>query len=231
VADPIEAGTPQAKPPDSESAGTGGQAADGSESAGKPVDPALAMAWKAKAEEGNRALSRVQELEARLAAIQNQQYAQQQQANPLAEMVAELQQQAPYDVNAKAALASLTIQATQQAEMDVLRTMMRLNIPPARQDMVASIVRNSGYRVGVEAADQMARGSEVPDLAKQLEAERQKRMELEKVLNARTAGGSTQGNPATTTPAATSADGALEVTLEEYRHLPREARDKAKIKQ
>jgi hypothetical protein len=188
------------------------------------------MAWKAKAEEGNKALDRVKELEARLSAIQDQQYARQQQANPLAEMVAELQQQAPYDVNAKAALASLTIQATQQAEMDVLRTMMRLNIPPARQDMVASIVRNSGYRIGVEAADQMARGSEVPDLAKQLEAERQKRMELEKVLNARTVGSSPQGNPATTTPAAMGGDGVLEVTLEEYAKLPLEQSDKAKIK-
>jgi hypothetical protein len=228
VADPIEAGTPQATPPVSESAGTGGQVADGSESAGKPIDHALAMAWKAKAEEGNKALARVQELEQRIAAAQQQQFA---QANPLAEMVAELQQQAPYDVNARASLAALTMQATQQAEMDVFRAMSRSGIPAARQDTVAALVRQSGYRMSVEQADMLARGPEASDLAKQLEAERQKRMELEKVLNARTVGGgSNGGNPATTTPAAAGAGGALEVPFEEWVNLPKELRDKAKIK-
>lgn len=230
MADPIEAGTPPTETPGSESAGTGAQAVDGSESQGKPIDPALAMAWKAKAEKYNELEDRVRNAEARLAYAQNQQFAAQQQANPLQEMVAELQQAAPYDVNARASLAALTIQATQQAETDVLRAMMRQGIPPARQDAVAGIIRNSGYRVSVEQADQMARGSEVPDLAKQLEAERARSAALEKALSGRTVGGGTQGNPASTVPAAASAGDNLEVTMDEYLKLPKELRDKARIR-
>ena len=181
-----------------------------------PDQKALFLAQEQKAADGNRALSRVQELEARLAAVQNQQYSQQ-QANPMAEMVAELQQQAPYDVNARASLAALTLQAAQQAEIETLRAMTRAGVPAARQDIVAGLVRQSGYRMSVEQADQLARGAEVPDLARQLEAERQRSAALQKALDGRTVGsGAPQGSPTATTPASAGAGSAPEMTAEEY---------------
>lgn len=217
MADPNEAGTQQAQPPVSESAGTGGTAADGSEAAGKPVDPALAMAWKAKAERVNEAERRLAEAEARLAAAQQAQYAQAQAADPMAQMVAEYRERAAYgDKDAQGWLTAMTLTATQQAENQLTNEMVKGGIPSDKWDVVQGLVRQSGYRMSVAQALQLARGSEVPDLAKQLEAERKKTADLEKALNARTVGGGSPGNPATTTPAAMSVGDVPEMTPEEY---------------
>ena len=231
MADPIEAGTPQATPTGSESAGTVGQVgADGSESTGKPVDPALAMAWKAKAEKFNDVEGENRDLRARLAAAQQYQYGQV-QPNPMAEMVTELQQNAQFDVNARASLATLTLQATQAAENKLTREMVRHRVPEQSWDIVEGLVRQSGYQMPVEAAIQLARGREVPDLAKQLAAERERSAALQKALDGRTVGGgaSPNGNPATTTPAAVGGEESPLVTMEEYQKLPKELRDKARI--
>jgi len=217
VAEPNEAGTPQAETPVSESAGTGAQAADGSEQTGKPVDPALAMAWKAKAERVNDVERRLAEAEARLAAAQQVQYAQQAQADPTAQMVQQLRERAQYgDTDAIAQLSIMTLTATQQAENMLTKELVKRQVPSDLWDTVEGLVRQSGYRMPVEQAVQLARGREVPDLAKQLEAERKRREELERVLNARTVGNPTGGNPAATTPAAMSASDVPEMTPEEY---------------
>lgn len=217
MAEPEKAGTPGAETPVSESAGTGAQAPDGSESAGKPVDPALAMAWKSKAERVNEVEAKLREAEARLAAAQQVQYAQQAQTDPMAQLVQQLRERAAYgDVDAQAQLATLTMSATQQAETMLVGEMVKAGIPAARWDTVQGLVRQSNYRMSVVQADQLARGSEVPDLAKQLEAERKRREELERVLQQRTVNGATPGNPATTTPAAMSAGDVPEMTPDEY---------------
>ena len=217
MAEPNEAGTPPTETPGSESAGTGATAADGSEQAGKPVDPALAMAWKAKAERVNDVERRLAEAEARLAAAQQAQYAQQAQADPMAQMVQQLRERAAYgDTDAQSQLALMTMTATQQAENLLTKEMIKRGVPSDLWDTVEGLVRQSGYRMGVDAAVQLARGREVPDLAKQLEAERKRREELERVLQQRTVGNSTPGNPATTTPAAMSASDVPEMTAEEY---------------
>jgi hypothetical protein len=220
VAEPNEAGTPQAEPPVSESAGTGGQAADGSEQTGKPVDPALAMAWKAKAERVNDVERRLVEAEAKLAAAQQVQYAQQAQADPQAQIIQQLRERAQYgDTDAIAQLSIWTLTATQQAENMLTKELVRRQVPADLWDTVEGLVRQSGYRMSVEQAVQLARGREVPDLAKQLEAERKRREELERVLNARTVGNPPGGNAAATPPAAMSADDIPEMSPEEYNRL------------
>jgi len=102
--------------------------------------------------------------------------------------------------------------------METLRAMTRAGVPAARQDIVAGLVRQSGYRMSVEQADQLARGAEVPDLARQLEAEKRRVADLEKALNARTVGGgsSPSGNPATTTPAAVGGGDVEEMSPQDY---------------
>lgn len=217
MAEPEKAGTPEAATPVSENAGTGAQATDGSESAGKPVDPALAMAWKAKAERVNEVEQRLRDAEARLAAAQQAQYAQAQAADPMAQMVNALRERAQFgDTDAAAQLSILTLTATQQAENQLTNEMVKGGIPADKWDVVQGLVRQSGYRMSVGQALQLARGSEVPDLAKQLEAERQKNAALEKVLSGRTVSNGSGGNPATTTPAAMSAGDVPEMTPDEY---------------
>lgn len=212
-----KAGTPPTEPVVSESAGTTGQAGDDSERQVKPVDPALAMEWKSKAERVNEVERRLAEAEARLAAAQQAQYAQQAQADPMAQMVQQLRERAQYgDTDAASQLATMTLVATQQAENQLTKEMYKRGVPSDLWDTVEGLVRQSGYRMGVDAAIQLARGREVPDLAKQLEAERKRREELERVLQQRTVGNSTPGNPATTTPAAMSASDVPEMTPEEY---------------
>lgn len=224
MADPNEAGTLSPKPTGSENAGTVGGGSDGSEQSGRPVDPGLLKAWELKTaaenvnkieERAKTAEQRAADAEARLNALMAQQYAQAGQ-DPFTELVTELRQTSPYDVNSRGTLAALTLQATNAAELNAMQQMMKLRIPPERQDAVLGLIRQSGYRVSVEEADMRARGAEVPSLERQLEAERKKREELERVLNARTVNGSGGGNPATTTPAAMSGNDVPEMTPEEY---------------
>lgn len=217
MADPEKAGTPEATPPVSESAGTGAQAPDGSESAGKPVDPALAMAWKAKAERVNEAEARLREAEAKLAAAQQAQYAQAQAADPMAQMVQSLRERAQYgDNDAATQLALMTMTATQQAENMLTAEMVKASVPADKWDTVAALVRQSNYRTSVQQALVLARGSEVPVLSNELEAKNKRIAELEKALNARTVGGGGPGNPASTPPAAASVGDAPEMTPEDY---------------
>lgn len=219
MADPEKAGTPPTETPVSESAGTGVQAVDGSESQGKPVDPALAMAWKAKAERVNEAERRLAEAEARLAAAQQVQYGQA-QPDPMAQMVQQLRERAQYgDSDAATQLSLLTLTATQQAENQLTNEMVKGGITADKWDVVQGLVRQSGYRMSVGQALQLARGSEVPDLAKQLEAERNKNAELQKALNGRTVGNGSAPIPSSTTPAAVSGGDVPEMTHEEYNRL------------
>lgn len=230
MAEPEKAGTPPTETPVSESAGTGAQAADGSEQTGKPVDPALAMAWKEKAERYNEVERKYNEAMAQIEAARQMQYAQQQQADPMAQMIAQLREEAPYDPKAQAQLSILAMTATQQAELVLNDEMYKAQIPADKWDTVKGLVRQSGYRMSVSNALQLARGSEVPDLAKQLEAERARVAALEKALNGQTVAANKPGNPATVVPAAANAGDVVSVTLEEYMALPKELRDKATIK-
>ena len=234
MADEPKAGTPEGAVADgAQSPGTTPAPTDGGLMAGLTDNQrALFLAQEQKAAEGNKALSRVQELEARLAAIQQQQYVQQQAHNPLAEMVGELQQQAQYDVNAKGTLFALSAQAANAAENWLTGEMVKAKVPAEKWDTVAALVRQGNYQRPVKDALALASGSDVPDLQRQLEAERQKNVALEKALNERTVGSNgSRGNPATTTPAAASVEGVLEVTPEQYGQLSRADRERARIVQ
>ena len=191
---------------------------------------ALFLAQEQKAAEGNKALARVQELEHRLSQIQQQQYASTQQANPVAEMVGELQQSAQFDINSKAALFAISAQAANAAENWLTGEMVKAKVPAEKWDAVAGLVRQGNYQRSVKEALALASGSDVPDLQRQLEAERQRVADLQKALDARTVGSNgSRGNPATTTPAAASVEGVLEVTPEQYGQLSRADRERARI--
>lgn len=156
MAEPEKAGTPPTETPGSESAGTGAQAVDGSEQNGKPVDPALAMTWKQKAERVNEVERRLAEAQAQLEAYQRQQYQQQAASDPMAAMLNELRQQAVYDPDKARELALWTVNATQQAELQAERALNRLGLTGQVRDMALQIHQQSGYRTPMEQCAQIA---------------------------------------------------------------------------
>ena len=194
-----------------------------------PNQKALFLAQEQKAAEANRVLDENRNLRAQLEAAQQARYGAV-QANPLADLVGELQQQSQFDVNSRAALFALSAQAANAAENWLTSEMVKAKVPAEKWDAVADLVRQSGYKRPVRDALALSSGTDVPDLQRQLEAERQRTAALQKALDGRTSGGSPAGNPATTTPAAVAADESPEVTLEEYQKLPKELRDKARIR-
>ena len=195
-----------------------------------PNQKALFLAQEQKAAEANRVLDENRNLRAQLEAAQQARYGAV-QANPLADLVGELQQQSQFDVNSRAALFALSAQAANAAENWLTSEMVKAKVPAEKWDAVADLVRQSGYKRPVRDALALSSGTDVPDLQRQLEAERQRVAALQKALDGRTAaGGNPPGNPALTTPAAVAADMSEPVTMEEYQKLPKELRDKARIR-
>ena len=196
-----------------------------------PDQKALFQAQEKKAEEGNRAIARAKELEERIAAIEAQRQSAQQPADPMSQMVGNLRERASFgDADASAQLSILSMTAQQAAETNLTNEMVKHRIPVERWDTVQGLIRQSGYRMGVASADQMARGSEVPALADQLKARDERIAALEKALGQRTVGSADGGNPATTTPAAVGGSDVTDVSLEDYQKMTPELRAKARIR-
>ena len=219
MADEPKAGTPEGAVADGGNAGTTPAPVDGGLMDGlTPNQKALFLAQEQKAAEANRVLDENRNLRAQLEAAQQARYGAV-QANPLADLVGELQQQSQFDVNSRAALFALSAQAANAAENWLTGEMFKAKVPAEKWDTVAGLVRQGNYQRSVKDALALASGSDVPDLQRQLEAERKRVADLEKALNSRTVGGggSPNGNPATTTPAAVGGGGeAQEMTPQEY---------------
>lgn len=146
-----QAGTPEATPVVSESAGSAVGATDGSETAKglAGVDPALAAEWKSKAEKYNKAEEEAKALKAQLEAIQRQQ---QQGQDPRYALAVNLQERAPYDPDAAAQLQLLHSQVIQEREMKLQEDMFLHNVPREAWAQVKGLVQQSNYQLSVPAA-------------------------------------------------------------------------------
>ena len=117
MAEPNEAGTSPSAAPVSENAGTGASAGNGSESAAKPIDAGLQEAWRLKTEveRVNRLEQENRERAQRIADLESRLYQTQAPVNPMAQTIAQLQEEASWNPSAAASLQVLTIAAAQQA--------------------------------------------------------------------------------------------------------------------
>lgn len=171
MADAQDAGTqtPPAGTDPTQGGGTPGAGSDGSEPSGKPVDAALALVWKEKAERVNAAEERVRLLEQRLDEAQRQSYGQA-APDPQVQALAELRQRASYDPDAARELGLWQVQAQNLAETRLTQALYTEDVPRAIAGRVADMVRQSGYQMSVQQAVQMLAPPENPEVASKLKS-------------------------------------------------------------
>lgn len=213
-----EAGTPPTVTPDSENAGTGVKAVDGSESAAKPIDAGLLEAWKPKVEGYNQAVAERDAAKQRIADLEARLYQTQAPVNPMAQTIAQLQEEASWNPSAAASLQVLGIAAAQQAENGLLNEAVRSDVPKKYWDGAMQLVRQSGYRMSFGQAAQLAQGVEAPVLHEQLSAKDEEIRRLREALDGKTVGSNGAARPVNlaTSPAPVGASGDLEMDPEEY---------------
>lgn len=157
MAEAPETGTPT--PPegtDPQGGGTPG-AKDDSERGGKPVDAALALSWKQKAERVNEAERQRDEAkaaadEARRRLEEAQRATMGRAVDPEVAYVQDLAERAPYDPSAAAELRARTAEAIAKAEGAVNRSIIASRIPPEHVQAVFEHVQRSGYQMSVADA-------------------------------------------------------------------------------
>lgn len=218
-----EAGTPPTVAPDSENAGTGVKAVDGSESAAKPIDAGLLEAWKPKVEGYNQAVAERDAAKQRIADLEARLYQTQAPVNPMAQTIAQLQEEASWNPSAAASLQVLTIAAAQQAENGLLNEAVRSDVPKKYWDGAMQLVRQSGYRMSFGQAAQLAQGVEAPVLHEQLSAKDEEIRRLREALDGKTVGsnGATRPVSLATSPAPTGFSGVDEMDVDEYNAIMR----------
>lgn len=218
MSDP-KSGTPEPTPQAANNAGTAGGGQDGGEAASaKPVDPALAMAWKQKAEDYNRlqdAYEAERKAREQLEAAQAAQFQQQPQSEAANEVLVKLQR----DAAAGDYLAQSTLYTLQAAQMTAYQSRLALDlavVPEALRETVRNIVEQSGYRVSVaearKQAEDMARGKQYGDLEQRLAALEAENKRLKEASEAR-------GRTVSTAvvPAAAPEPGSYDMAGSEYR--------------
>lgn len=190
-----------------------------------PDQKALFLAQEKKAAEGNAAIDRAKQLEARLEEIQRQQY---QPQNPLAETVTALSERARFgDVDATAQLQVLGTVAAQQAELNLRDAMDDADVPKNLRGTVKALVRQSGYRMDVPTATELARGKEAPVLQNELDRVREENRKLREAIDGKGANGSPPKVSMSTPAAATEAQFAEEMTVEEYQAIMAQGGERA----
>ena len=218
MAEPNEAGTSPGAAPVSENAGTGVSAGNGSESAAKPIDAGLLEAWKPKVEGYNQAVAERDAAKQRIADLEARLYQTQAPVNPMAQTIAQLQEEASWNPSAAASLQVLTIAAAQQAENGLLNEAVRSDVPKKYWDGAMQLVRQSGYRMSFGQAAQLAQGVEAPVLHEQLSAKDEEIRRLREALDGKTVGSNGAARPVSlaTSPAPVGDSGQLEMDPEEY---------------
>ena len=231
MSEPNEGGTPGAAQDDaSKTGGTPAATTDGTETAGLTEDQKnLLEAWKAKAAKGNDALERLKELEGRLAAAERAQYGQAQVVDPTMQAIAnDMQLAAMGDTEAVSRVALWRTTAQQAQELRLNDELDVLGVTGRDRAKVKELVRKSGYQIGVQEASTALKGEQVDSLAEQNRKQADEIARLKAALDGRSVK-SANGNPATTGPSAPAAPSGA-VTLEEWRALPRDQRDKVSIR-
>lgn len=178
MADAQDAGTqtPPAGTDPTQGGGTPGAGSDGSEPSGKPVDAALALVWKEKAERVNAAEERAKSLERdqedlrrRLDEAERRSYGQA-APDPQVQALAELRQRASYDPDAARELGLWQVQAQNLAETRLTQALYTEDVPRAIAGRVADMVRQSGYQMSVKQAVEMVTPPENPEVASKLKS-------------------------------------------------------------
>lgn len=225
-----EAGTPPTVAPDSENAGTGAKAVDGSESAAKPIDAGLLEAWKPKVEGYNQAVAERDAAKQRIADLEARLYQTQAPVNPMAQTIAQLQEEASWNPSAAASLQVLGIAAAQQAENGLLNEAVRSDVPKKYWDGAMQLVRQSGYRMSFGQAAQLAQGVEAPVLHEQLSAKDEEIRRLREALDGKTVGSNGAARPVSlaTSPAPVGDSGPVEMDANEYNAIIRAGGQRAK---
>lgn len=216
-----EAGTPPVVTPVSENAGTGVKAVDGSESAAKPIDAGLLEAWKPKVEGYNQAVAERDAAKQRIADLEARLYQTQAPVNPMAQTIAQLQEEASWNPSAAASLQVLTIAAAQQAENNLLSAAVQSDVPKKYWDDAMQLVRQSGYRMSFGQAAQLAQGIEAPVLHEQLSAKDEEIRRLREALDGKTVGSNGSARPVSlaTSPAPVGDSGSAEMDANEYKAI------------
>lgn len=219
MSDP-KSGTPDPNQQTANGAGTAGGGQDGGEAASaKPVDPALAMAWKQKAEDYNRlqdAYEAERKAREQLEQAQAGQYQRMpQQDEQASEVLAKLQR----DAAAGDYLAQSTLYTLQATQVTAYQSRLALDlavVPEALRETVRNIVEQSGYRVSVaearKQAEDVARGKQYGDLEQRMAALEAENKRLKEASEAR-------GRTVSTAvvPAAAPEPGSFDLAGSEYR--------------
>jgi hypothetical protein len=230
VAEPNEAGTSPATTPVSENAGTGAGAGNGSESAAKPIDAGLLEAWKPKVEGYNQAMAERDAARQRIADLEARLYQSQAPVNPMAQTIAQLQEEAAWNPSAAASLQVLGIAAAQQAENNLLTQAVQSDVPKKHWATAMNLVRQSGYRMSFDQAAQLAQGVEAPVLHEQLSQKDEEIRRLREIVDGKTVGsnGAAPRTNLATSPAPVGDSGPVEMDAEEYAAIMRQGGDAAR---
>lgn len=206
------AGTPEAKTGESEA-----QKPEAAKDDSKKDDSQFkseALKWKQKAEDYNKLEAQLKAEQAerqRYQELANRAYGGQQATDPRAALVAQLREQAAYDPTAAAALLNMEDAAIARAEGWLANQL--LDVPAAKRDNVAKMIRNAGYQMGASDALSVLSDPETKTLSERLA---EKEAELERLKNAKP----NAVSPSSTTAANSSQDeGSIQPTMKRSDYL------------
>lgn len=213
-----KAGTPDPAQQAANQAGTAVAGQDGGESgaAPKPVDPALAMAWKQKAEDYNKVEKELAEARAMLEQARQFQQAQQQQPTDAAQAAYQRVYQDAAAGDPYAQVQLMNLQAAQQNSVMAQVAIDLATVPDNLRETVRDLVAQSGWRMSVadarRQAEELSRGKQYDTLSTRIAALEQENKALKASQEAARRTVSTS-----VVPAAAPEPGSYDLTGSEYR--------------
>ena len=214
-----KAGTPDPAQQTANNAGTAAAGQDGGELSGaapKPVDPALAMVWKQKAEDFNKVEKELAEARAALEQARQFQQAQQQQPTDAAQAAYQRVYQDAVAGDPYAQVQLMNLQASQQNAVMSQVAIDLATVPDNLRETVRDLVAQSGWRMSVSdarrQAEEMSRGKQYDSIAARLAALEQENKALKASQEAARRTVSTS-----VVPAAAPEPGSYDLTGSEYR--------------
>ena len=205
------AGTPEAKPTESQAAPTPVPAKD--DSGLNEQQKKEWMTLKQKAEDFNKLKAELEAERAKSEQLSRLAYGGQQATDPRVARIAQLQEQAQYDPVAAEVLETKREVLQIGAEKWLSDQLLEAEVPKAKRESVSALIRAAGYMMSVQDALSRVTDPETKTLADQLAALQQ---ENERLKNAKPNGAS----PASVVPATASADdGAPQETIDRSEYV------------
>lgn len=125
-----------------------------------------ALKWKGKAEDYNRLKEERDVLEAKSRELERLAYSGKAATDPAEERIARLREQAPFDPVAAATLDLMAENAINRAELWLSNELQ--NVPPAKRNQVAMLVRNAQYQMNGQDALKLVTDPDTKTLEQQL---------------------------------------------------------------